>query len=73
MLTMLRLRTWASEGGQGRAWTPLDFENFSKKVFFLVSSGKKQILPLLASARKILEKSPCAAFLEKIFPTPMSM
>jgi len=34
MLTMLRPRTWASEGDKGLLAT-LDFENFSKKDCFL--------------------------------------
>jgi len=50
---------------------PLDFENFSKKVVFLVSGDKKHILLLFASPRKILEKSPGGSTLEKILPTHM--
>jgi len=42
----------------------------AKKAVFLVSSGKKQISPLLAPHRKIFEKSN-SALLEKILPTPM--
>jgi len=41
-----------------------------KKAVFLVSSGKKQISPLLAPLEKLLEKSN-SALLEKILPTPM--
>jgi len=60
---------WASDGGQeGQA--PLDFKIFSKKVIFLISRRRNQILPLLASPRKILKKSPNAP-LEKFLPTPM--
>jgi len=55
---MLRPRTWASEGGAGRPWTHWILKILAKKVVSLVTSGKKQILPHLASPRKILEKSP---------------
>jgi len=37
-----------------------EFEIFSKRAVFLVSSGKKQISPLLASLEKLLEKSTSA-------------
>jgi len=40
--------SWASEGGQG-----LDFEIISKKGCFLISRGKSQSSPLLASPWKI--------------------
>jgi len=43
--------------GRGGARTTLDFENFNKKVVFVVSSGKKQNSPLLSSPTNILEKS----------------
>jgi len=33
--------------GEGGVLAPLDFEIFSKKVFFLVLSGKNQTSPLL--------------------------
>jgi len=39
--------SWGSEGRLGTKG-PLDFEYFSKESFFLGSSGKKQISPLLA-------------------------
>jgi len=42
----LHTSIWVSEEGQ-------EFENFSKKAVFSVSSGKKQILPLLAPHGKI--------------------
>jgi len=45
----------ASEGGQ-EVPRPLDFEKFSKKVVFLVSSRKKQISPLLEPPREISVK-----------------
>jgi len=48
-LLFLLITTGVRRGGR-EALAPLDFENFSKKkVVFLVLSGKKQILPLLAS------------------------
>jgi len=34
--------------GGGGVKAPLDFENFRKKVVFLISGGKKQLSPLLA-------------------------
>jgi len=43
-------QTWVAEGGQ-------EFEIFSKKAVFLVSSGKKQISPLSALPRKTFGKS----------------
>jgi len=48
----------------------LAFENLAKKVVFLVSSGKKQISPLLALLEKFWKNS-LVAPLEKIPPTPM--
>jgi len=42
----------------------------AKKVVFLISSEKKQISPLLALPRKILENS-LVAPVENIHPTPM--
>jgi len=42
------------------------------KVAFLLSSGKKQIPPLLVTPRKILEKSPSGSPLEKILTTSMN-
>jgi len=61
----------------GRGWQegplpPLDFENFSKKGCFLITSGKKQISPLLALLGEFLEKSPSAFPRDKILPTPMA-
>ena len=47
----LETPAWASEGGAGGP-SPLDFIISAKKVFFLVSSGLKQISPLLAPSRK---------------------
>jgi len=44
-------------GGRG-ALDPWILKISAKKVVFLVSRRKKQILPLLAPPRKILEKSP---------------
>jgi len=53
---------WASEGRP----FPAEFWIFQqKKVVFLVSSGKKQISPLLFPSRKILEKSPSGHPLDK--------
>jgi len=40
--------TWASEGGQG-FHSPWILKISAKKVLFLISSGKKQISPLLAT------------------------
>ena len=44
IFTELNREAWASEGGGGSKGNqaPLDFENFSKKGCFSVSSGKKQ-------------------------------
>jgi len=55
MLTMLRPRRWASEGDKGHL-APWILRILAKKIVFLVSSEKKQILPLLDPPRKILEK-----------------
>jgi len=44
--------TWVSEGRQ-RGEIPVDFEIFRKKVVFVVSLGKKQILPLLFPLEKV--------------------
>jgi len=41
-------------GVGGGQLLPMDFENFNKKVVFLISSGKKQILPLFPCPGKIL-------------------
>jgi len=54
--------------GLGPRW---NLKILAKKVVFLVTSCKKQILPLMVIPRKILEKSP-GSFLEKILPTLMS-
>jgi len=63
---------WGNKHGRWRGGkASLDFENFSKKKF-LVSSGKKQISPLLPT-RKFLEKSPSWPPLEKILLTPMAV
>jgi len=43
--------TGVGKGGR-EGLDPLDFENFSKRMVFLVSSGKKQTSPLLAPPRK---------------------
>jgi len=48
---MLRPCTWASEGGQTLA-LPWILKILAKKIVFLVLSGKKQILPLLATLEK---------------------
>ena len=56
--------------GAGVLWPP-GFENFSKKGCFLSFEWEKQISPLLATPRKILEKSPVVAPPEKILPMPM--
>ena len=45
-------------GGAERSLPPWILKILAKKVVFLVSSGKKQMLPLLAPPRKILEKNP---------------
>ena len=54
--------SWASEGGK---------EISAKKVVWLVSSGKKQISPLLAQPLEKFWKNPLMAPLEKTLPTPM--
>jgi len=57
--------------GAGGSWPPRGFWKFQqKKVVFLVSSGKKQISPLLAPIDKFW-KNPQVPPLEKILPTPM--
>ena len=65
----------ASEGGVGsgrrnaaRQGLP-GFENFSKKIIFLVSSGKKQISPLLPLPRKV-KKIPLCHPWKKSFRRP---
>jgi len=57
---MLRPRTWASEGGQGDLGHPWILKILSKKIVFLVSSGKKTNFTTFGLPRKILEKSPSA-------------
>jgi len=47
------------------------FEIFCKKALFLVSSGKKQISPLLAPLEKLLEKSISGLPWKEILPTSM--
>ena len=59
---------WRRKWGESPSWI---WKISAKNVVFLVSSGKKQISPLLATPGKILEKSPWAP-LEKILPTPMT-
>jgi len=59
-------------GGRG-PWPPLDFEIFSKKVIFLVLSGKKQISPLLVPLWKNFGKIRQWAPLKKILSTPMTV
>jgi len=49
-----------SEGGQ-------EFENFSKKAVFLVSSGKNRISPLPPPLERLLEKSSSAPPWKKSF------
>jgi len=48
-----------------------ELEYFSKNAVFLISSGKKQISPLLVPVQKLLEKSASGPPLEKFLPTPM--
>ena len=54
-------------------FAPFAFENFTKKVVFLVSSGKKQISPLLAPLQKVVEKSTGGHPLEKVLPPTMNV
>ena len=61
-------RRKGGQGGQG----PLGFENFSKKIVFLISSGKKTDFTTFAPPGKILEKSSSAPFVENLLPTPMA-
>jgi len=65
------LYTWASEGGQGEL-PPRILKILAKKVVFLVSSGKKQILPLLDPLQKFWKNS-LVPPLEKILPTLMHL
>jgi len=54
--------------GAGGIWLPHGFRKCQKKeVVFLLSSGKKQNSPLLASPGKILKKSPGAPTWKKSF------
>jgi len=56
-------QVWVSKGGK-------EFENFRKRVVFLVLSDKKQISALLASLEKLLEKSTRAPPWKKSFRRP---
>jgi len=62
--------TWASEGGPGEHWPPLDFEIFSKKGCFLSFECEKLNFTTFGSTGKIEEKSPCGPRLEKSFRRP---
>jgi len=57
-------QAWVSKEGQG-------FKNFRKKGVFSVSSGEKQISPLLAPLRKTFGKIHQCPPWKKILPTPM--
>jgi len=57
--------------GPGRPLPSWILKFSAKKAIFLVSRRKKQILPLLASPRKILKKSPNSPP-GKILPTPIA-
>jgi len=48
---------------------PLDFEIMSKKSFFSISRGKKQISPLLAPPWKKFWENPLLPPQQKILPT----
>jgi len=54
---------WVSEQGQ-------EFENFSKNAVFLISSGKKQISPLLLPVEKPLENPLVAPPWKNSFRSP---
>jgi len=50
----ISLYPWASEGGEGGPSAPWILKISAKNVVFLVSSGKKQISPLLKPLQKFL-------------------
>jgi len=57
--------------GRWAGLAPLDFEIFSnKKVVFLLSSGKKQISPLLTPLEKFLKNPPVSPLWKKPFRRP---
>jgi len=56
--------------GRGDLATPWILKISSKKVIFLISSGKKQITLLLSPLEKFW-KNPLVPPLEKILPTPV--
>jgi len=45
-------KAWRQKGGQGRPRLPWILKMSAKSVVFLVSSGKKQMPPLLAPLKK---------------------
>ena len=51
-------RPWASDGEHGGALTPWILKISAKKVVFLISSGKKQIPPLLTPPWRNFRKIP---------------
>ena len=63
------LRNWPMGVRRGGESHPLDFENFSKNVVFLVSSGKIKFNHF-CPPRKILEKSISGPPLQKFFRCP---
>ena len=75
VLSQLR-KVWCSamgvrRGGRGGKHHPGFWNYLQKKVVFSISSGKKQISPLLAHPGKSFGKIPYCPPLEKILPTPM--
>ena len=59
------------KGGQGDLGSSGFWKFQQNKVVFFISSGKKQISPLLALPLEKFCKNPLAPPLEKILPTPM--
>jgi len=70
MATTVVLHPWASEGGQRPLVPPWILKISTKKVIFLILSGKKQISPLLAPWKNF-GKIPSAPPLEKILSKSM--
>jgi len=67
-----QIKQSASMGVGRGAWPLWILKILAKKFVFLVSSGKKQILPLLAPIKKFLKNPLVLPPWKKILPTPMS-
>jgi len=71
-LSVIDSLTWESEERQG-GLSPCILKNIAKKVVFLVSSGKKQISPLLALPLEKFWINPLVSPLKKSFRRPCSL